>query len=179
MVRSQGLAMPIRVDAYITGGMASGVLARTGHLRDVLDSSPTLDLERTTWQALDGDPPRPAGAMSIPVDDLLVAVADDDPVIPVHATWHQIVLEIGPFRIHGELPTLPGFDPDRALTRPSGEFVLLRDVRIARVEDPGPPALIGRQAVVNRYNVERVRADIALGFFFPGAIAEDPEPASA
>ena len=28
---------------------------------------------------------------------------------------------------------------------------------------------IGQEALVNRYSVERVEADIMLGFFFPGA----------
>ena len=70
-----------------------------------------------------------AGSLAIPSDDVLVAVADDDPGIPVHAAWHHIELETGPYTIEGELATLPGFDPGRALTRPSGEFLLLRDVR--------------------------------------------------
>ena len=34
-----------------------------------------------------------------------------------------ISLVVGPYIVAGELPTLPGFDPGRALTRPSGEFV--------------------------------------------------------
>ena len=32
---------------------------------------------------------------------------------------------------------------------------------------------IGKQALVNRYSVERVEADIMLGFFFPGAAMPD------
>ena len=39
---------------------------------------------------------------------------------------------------------MPGFDPGRALTRPSGEFLLLRDVRLSIARTPGgrrsPPA---------------------------------------
>ena len=171
--------MPIRVDAYITGGMASGVLARAGHLRDILDSAPSLDLERATWQALTDPAPRPTGDISIAVDDVLVAVADDDPTIPVHASWHDIALEVGPYRLEGEMPTMPGFDPGRALTRPTGEFVLLRDVRLGLVDDPRPTTPIGHHALVNRYGVERVRADIMLGFFFPGAAVDGAEPAPA
>ena len=41
---------------------------------------------------------------------------------------------------------------------------------------------IGAHALVNRYGVERVEADLMLGFFFPGAAMDDlpdePEPAS-
>ena len=77
--------MPIRVDAYITGGMASGVLARAGHLREVLETDGSLVLERVTFHPLDGTAPRPAGEMAIPIDDVLIAVAEDDPTIPVHA----------------------------------------------------------------------------------------------
>ena len=167
--------MPIRVDAYITEGMASGVLARTGHLREVLEGSPSLELERVSWNGLGSTAPRPAGELSIPIDDVLVAVADDDPTIPVHASWHAIRLEIGPYRVEGELPTLPGYDPGRALTRPTGEFVLLRDVRLALRDDPGPGVTIGAHALINRYSVERITADIMLGFFFPGAVMDGIE----
>ena len=171
--------MPIRVDAYITGGVASGVLARAGHLREILDASPSLDLERVSWQGL-GDPAaRPSSDVSIAIDDVLIAVADDDPVIPVHATWHDIVLEIGPYRVLGEMPTMPGFDPGRALTRPTGEFVLLRDVRVGLIDGPGEPVPIAHHALVNRYGVERVSADLMLGFFFPGAAIDGAEPAPA
>jgi hypothetical protein len=64
---------------------------------------------------------------------------------------------------------MPGFDPGRALARPTGEFVLLRDVRIALGRDVDGPAVAQAAAVVNRYVVDRVTADLMLGFFFPGA----------
>ena len=104
---------------------------------------------------------------------MLVAVGDDDPGSPVHATWHRIRLEVGPYEVEGEMPTLPGFDPGRALTRPTGEFVLLKDVRIAprgggdAAVSGGAP--VGHHALVNRYGVESVACDLMLGFFFPGA----------
>ena len=65
------------------------------------------------------------------------------------------------------MPTLPGFDPGRALARPTGEFVLLRTSGVG-------PRRPGRRrhpaaALVNRYAVDRVAADLMLGFFFPGA----------
>ncbi len=111
-----------------------------------------------------------------PCDDILVAVADDDPTLPVHAVWHHVHLDAGPYVVEGELATMPGFDPGRALTRPSGEFVLLRDVRLSR---PGRPDVrrrrSGDHALVNRYAVERIRADLMLGFFFPGAETGAPD----
>ena len=37
------------------------------------------------------------------------------------------------------------------------------------VDDPDGPAAVQASALVNRYVVDRVAADIILGFFFPGA----------
>lgn len=175
----EGVAVPIQVDVYIAGGVASGLLTQAAHLRDVLEGQRTLELERVAWRGL-GDPaPRPVGTIPFPVDDILVAVARDDPSLPVHATWHAIRLEMGPYVVHGELPTLPGFDPGRALTRPSGEFVMLRDVGLALVAGTGEPTPIGSEALVNRYGVDRVTADLMLGFFFPGAEMDGLEASAA
>ena len=164
--------MPIRVDAYLAEGIARGVLARAGSLREVLEHDRVLTLERVQWQPLGGRA-TPSSGVSIPIDDVLVAVGDADAGTPVHATWHGIRLEVGPYVVEGEMPTLPGFDPGRALTRPTGEFVLLKDVRIAPRGTTDPPtsggAPVGAFALVNRYSVESVACDLMLGFFFPGA----------
>jgi hypothetical protein len=172
--------MPITVDAYMVGGVASGVLSRAGHLREILEQEGQLTLERVQWRPLDG-PPQPARDAIIAIDDILIAVTQDDDAIPVHAQWHAIRLELGPYVVEGEMPTMPGFDPGRALTRPSGEFVLLRDVRLGRrMANEAAPAntLIGHHALINRYVVETVAADLMLGFFFPGAamITSEPDP---
>jgi len=164
--------MAIRVDAYTSGGMASGTLARPGGLRDVLESDGSLALDGVAWQGLEDPAAQAAGSMSIPSDDVLIAVGDDDPGIPVHAAWHHIHLESGPYTVEGELATLPGFDPGRALTRPSGEFLLLRDIRLSVRARPEAGVALGDHALVNRYTVERVRADLMLGFFFPGAVVD-------
>ncbi len=108
----------------------------------------------------------PGTALSL--DDLCVAVAAPDTNIPGHMAWHSLILHTGPWRVLGDMPTMPGFDPGRALARPTGTFVLLRDVRIglpdrADAEDGHPFAWI------NRYVVERVEADLELTLFFPGA----------
>ncbi len=165
--------MAIRVDAYTTGGMASGTLARPGALRDALEDDRALRLDEAAWQGLDDLTSRPAGSLAIPSDDVLVAVADDDPGIPVHAAWHHVHLESGPYTVEGDLATLPGFDPGRALTRPSGEFLMLRDIRLSVRARPESGVAVGDHALVNRYAVERIRAELMLGFFFPGA-AVDP-----
>lgn len=157
-----------RVDAYMAGGIARGVLARAGSVREVLEHDGALTLERVQWQQLDGTL-GPTSGMSIPIDDVLIAASDEPPNTPVHASWHGIRLEVGPYLVEGEMATLPGFDPGRALTRPSGEFVQLRDVRIGRRGSSTEPVPVGHHALVNRYGVESVECDLMLGFFFPGA----------
>ena len=170
--------MPIQVDAYLSGGIATGTFARAGQLRDFLETSSELPLAEASWQALDGATPGPSGDVTIASDDCLIVVSDDDPFIAAHAAWHSIELEVGPYTVSGDLPTLPGFDPGRALTRPSGEFVMLRDVRLGLVAAP-ETTIECHHALVNRYGVDRVTADLMLGFFFPGAAMEDPPGAPA
>ena len=163
--------MPIKVHAYMAEGIASGVLARAGSLREVLEHEGVLRLDRVRWRPLDG-PPRPSTGVAVPIDDVLIATGGEKPSTPVHASWHGIRLEVGPYLVEGEIATLPGFDPGRALTRPSGEFVQLRDVRIGWRTGPGAsaePVPVGHDALVNRYGVESVACDLMLGFFFPGA----------
>ena len=164
--------MAIRVDAYTSGGMASGTLARPGALRDALEDGGALPLDGAAWQGLDDPAAKPAGSLSIPSDDVLIAVDDDDPGIPVHAAWHRIHIEAGPYTVEGEIPTLPGFDPGRALTRPSGEFLLIRDIRLSVSARPESGVATCDHALINRYTVDRIRADLQLGFFFPGAVVD-------
>jgi len=181
--------MPIKVDAYTVTGKASGTPARPGHLRDILEQLGELALQGVRWLPLGATQWQNAGDITIAIDDVLIAVTDGESSIPVHASWHALRIEVGPYVVEGELPTLPGYDPDRALARPNGEFVLLRDPRLGPL---GSQSLvpIGGEALVNRYGVERVEADIMLGFFFPGAALPDmvehgarppatPEPAGA
>jgi hypothetical protein len=161
--------MPIRVEIYGASGVAIGVVARAGRLREILESGVDLLIEQTAWHPLDGSPPRQSGSLTIAEDDILLAVADQLEDLPVHAQWHDISLDVGPYRVTGQMPTMPGFDPGRALARPTGEFVLLRDVRIALRGDADGPSVTQPSAFVNRYVVDRVAADLMLGFFFPGA----------
>ena len=161
--------MAINVEIYTSGGMASGILARSGSLRAALSAGERLEVEGATWQGLDDAYSRPAGTVDVSVDEVLFAVADDAPDAPVHAAWHHVVLESGPYTVEGDLATLPGFDPGRSLARPSGEFVLLRDVRLSLRDRPEAGMSVGDHALVNRYAVEAIRADLMLAFFFPGA----------
>lgn len=170
--------MAIRVDVYTIEGTTSGTMSRIGSLREALAAGQSLTLEATSWQALDDAAPRPAGTIVVPVDDILFAIADDEPEPPVHAAWHHVLLDSGPYTLEGELATMPGFDPGRSLARPTGEFVLLRDVRLSLRDRPEAGVSVGDHALVNRYAVEQIQADLMLGFFFPGAAiaakADDP-----
>ncbi len=166
--------MAIPIEAYTSEGALTGVVDVPARLRDLLETVEVVRISPIRGLAFDGrtfDAP----AEDVPVDMLLMVVPDDVDV-PVHAAWHDIRLTIGPYRIDGELPTMPGFDPDRALARPTGTFVLLRE---ATVTVPGEPDRIlashGR-LLVNRYDVETVEAALGLGFFFPGAHQELREP---
>ena len=144
--------MSIAVEAYTAGGIITGALATPLRLRDVLEEGQVI----------------PIGAGVAP-DDIL-AIVDNDPSIPVHASWHRITVEVGPYRIEGDFSTLPGFDPGRALTRPSGTFVHLRDAVVQLRDRPAAGSNSHAHLLVNRYSVESVDADIMLGFFFPGAV---------
>jgi hypothetical protein len=152
--------------------MASGDLARPGTLGEALTADGEIRVDHAAWQTLDDPTPRSAGSLIFATDDILFAVADDEPGIRVHATWHHVLLDAGPYVLEGELATMPGFDPGRSLTRPSGEFVLLRDVRLSIRDRPEAGVSTGDHALVNRYAVERIRADLMLGFFFPGAATD-------
>lgn len=173
--------MPIPIEAYTVGGVVRGVLARAGHLREVLEASELLEVERATFAPLASlDAPRPEGTLTLEQDELLLVVETEEPAVPVHALWHAVGVAAGPWLVEGDMPTMPGFDPGRALARPTGTYVLLRDPAIREVHAPDvvvarPPAVL-----VHRYAVERVEADLMLGFFFPGARLEvDPMRAGA
>ena len=165
--------MPVRVDAYTSAGMAAGWLHGMAHPRAALEGGTALELERVTWQALPGLAASATDALSLDPDEVIAVVDDDETALPVHAAWHAVDLLAGPYRIQGELPTMPGFDPSRALTRPSGEFVMLRDLRLEVIGRPELGTIAAGHGLVNRYAVERVEADIMLGFFFPGAKMAD------
>lgn len=161
--------MSIQVEIYGAAGVAIGHVAHDGPLRLVLEAGPGLVVEQATWHSLDGSTPQPRGSVAIAEDDILIAVTDANDEAPVHAQWHEVALDVGPYRVAGQMPTLPGFDPGRAITRPTGEFVLLRDVRIGLRAGAEDENLTRAAAFVNRYVVDRVAADLMLGFFFPGA----------
>lgn len=171
--------MPIPVEAYLDGGVVKGELARDGHLREALEQHPNVEIERASFLPNGGEA-TPAGSVTLEPDDVHLAAEPLDAVGPVHALWHPLHLVVGPYLVDGEMPTMPGFDPAKALARPTGTFVLLRDARVALVDDPETQLANHPALLVNRYTVERVEADLMLGFFFPGAeVAVDDTLAGA
>jgi hypothetical protein len=162
--------MAIPIEAYTAEGTLTGAIDVPGRLRDVLEAGGDLRVGDVSEVGLDG---RRAAAPSADIaPDALLLVVPAEVDVPHHAVWHPLILEVGPYLIEGELPTLPGFDPGRALARPTGTFVLLRDVDVRLVDDP--ERLLNRhdRLLVNRYEVLAVTAALMLGFFFPGARLE-------
>ena len=45
------------------------------------------------------------------------------PAVQVHMTWYSVTLDLGPYRVTGELATHPGFVPEQSLARPGSTFV--------------------------------------------------------
>jgi hypothetical protein len=161
--------MPNRIEAYTVTGVATGAIPHSGPVRELLEGASDVVVEGAQWLPLDGSGERAAGDLRLQVDDLLLVVSDEPDGVPVHAQWHSIELDAGPYRVFGEMPTMPGFDPGRALARPTGEFVVLRDARIMLIDQEDAGEAGSAQLLVNRYTVDRIAADLMLGFFFPGA----------
>lgn len=167
--------MSNQVEIYTAGGIAVGVVARVGHLREVLEAGGSLRVDDAAWHPIDESPSASSPSLDFPLDDIHVATAEEATDLPVHAQWHDITLDVGPYRVVGQMPTMPGFDPGRALARPTGEFMQIRDVTIGLLADDGT-GIDRPMALVNRYVVDRVEADLMLGFFFPGAVMISTKP---
>jgi hypothetical protein len=127
-----------------------------------------------SWYPLDGAKPARAPVSSVSQDDALVVVTPP-PELKVHLTSYRIALELGPYRVTGDLATHPGFDPEKSIARPSGGFIPLSDVMIELVGRPDAGVAERKHVHVNRYAVERVTAPIMLGHFFPGAQMESKQ----
>jgi hypothetical protein len=161
--------MSDRFQAYTAAGLLQATLYEDARLADLIGHQSSLAVMAGVIAPLDGGTPERHGPASYDVDDLLLVVAPEDISAPVHAAWNPVVLISQPYRIVAELPTLPGFDPGRALARPSGPFVLVGRVQVGLAAAPEGGAQEHAFAWVNRYAVEKVEAAIELFFFFPGA----------
>ena len=162
--------MTLELDAYTTQGRLRATLLHEGRLVDALEAGLPLRVRSARLAPLAGARLEEAAEATLDPDDLLVTVATADLVVPGHQAWHPLRLRVGPWAVEGSLPTMPGFDPARALARPTGTFVLLGEVVVRQADAPDEASLDRYPyAFVNRYGVEAVEADLELGFFFPGA----------
>ena len=163
--------MPIRFEAYTSEGVRRGIATGDARLGDLIELQRELEVTQGHIAPLDGSPPivDPPAGVRVATDDLFVVVAPADTPVIVHPAWHDVVLVCGPYLVTGRMPTMPGFDPARALARPTGSFVLLDHVKLALVAWPDGGSIEHGLAWINRYVVERVESDLELGFFFPGA----------
>ena len=80
--------MPIRVEAYTAGGVATGVVARSGPLREALDGAGDLLIERSRWLPLDGSGERPGGDVNLQTDDLRHSYSRNG---ILRLSWHGFV----------------------------------------------------------------------------------------
>ncbi len=160
--------------AGVLAGLTSGVpLTNSGP-----DLTSALRVQDARWYPLDGGRAEHRNVSHVPPDDILVIVTPP-PDLMVHMTWFAVTLDVGPYRVSGELATHPGFDPTRALARPGSIFVPLRDARIELVDERGAGTADRDHVHVNRYAVERVTSSLMLGHFFPGARLLTPETVAA
>lgn len=167
-----------QVEAFTAQGVMRGAMSDPpAHGVDVDvggdAAPPPIAIERATWHPLEGGAVERRGSVRLVTDDVLILWSDGQD-LPIHASWHDVELELGPYAISGALPTMPGFDPGRALARPGGAFVLLRDARVTLLGNPEGGRVERGHALVNRYGVERVSAAIDLGYYFPGAAFSTP-----
>ena len=120
------------VEIFTPTGVLSGLTGDVGLTTDAAHLAADVRVREGKWFPLDGGRAEQRRESQVAPDDVLVLVATH-PEIMVHMTWHSVTLELGPYRVTGELATQPGFDPERALVRPGGTFVPLRDARIELV----------------------------------------------
>jgi len=157
-----------QLEIFTPNGIYTGVTPRLPLVGDGPTLDEPLSLEGARWYPNDGTPPAHHGAVSIPADDILVVVLPE-PELKVHANWYPLMVDCGPYRVAGRFETQPGFDPDRALTRPSGGFVPLREVVVELRTQADAGAAERAYVQVNRFAVERVVSPLSLALYFPGA----------
>jgi hypothetical protein len=170
--------MSEQLEVFTADAVMTGTWPGDPDLHDVLESSGTLRLRTPTWTPHE-EPGAAAPPDGLAVDDVIAVVGDSDSRLSIHANWHDVVIDAGPYRITAQLPVLPGFDPGRALARPGSTFLLLRDAKLELLGRPEAGELERAFVLVNRYAVDRVASDLVLGFFFPAAHFETLEGVAA
>ena len=156
------------VEIFTPTGVLAGTTARVPLSNDGPDLSLPIALGDARWYPFDGGEPSRPGTAQVAPDDILLIVTPA-PELTIHLAWFPLDLDVGPYLVSGSLPTHPGFDPERALARPSGPFIPLRAVTIELAGRADTTRAERGYVHVNRYAVDRVASALMLGFFFPGA----------
>jgi hypothetical protein len=163
------------VEIFTPTGVLAGLTAGVPLSTSGPDLTTALEVREARWFPLyGGNRAEPRRETQVAPDDILVLVAAQ-PAVLVHMTWYTVTLDLGPYRVTGELATHPGFHPEQSLARPGSTFVPLREARIELVDEAGAGAADRAYVHVNRYAVERVVSSLMLGHFFPGASLLTPE----
>jgi len=163
-----------KVEIFTPTGVLSGLTAGVPLSTTGPDLTTAIRVREGSWFPLDGGPAQQRRESQVAPDDILVMVAAQ-PALLVHMNWFSVTLDLGPYRVTGELATHPGFIPEQSLARPGSTFVPLRDARIELVDQAGSGAADRAHVHVNRYAVERVVSSLMLGHYFPGANLLTPE----
>lgn len=166
------------VEVFTPTGVLAGATAGVPLSHGGPDLTSALEVRDGRWFPLDGSPPSDQRHLQVAPDDILIIATPPESIL-VHMTWFSVTLDLGPYRVAGELATHPGFDPERALARPSGIYVPLREARIELVDESGAGTADRAHVHVNRYAVERVVSTLMLGHYFPGAQLFTPATVAA
>ena len=166
------------IEIFAPTGVLAGETERVPLTNAGPDLTGPLAVDEGRWYPLDGSSPSRPGSTSVAPDDILLIVTPE-PELKVHMAWYAVMLEVGPYRVSGQLATHPGFDPGRSIARPTSTFVALSEATI-EVLDHAVAGIVERPYLhVNRYAVERATSSLMLGHFFPGALLVTQEAASA
>jgi len=166
------------VEIFTPTGVLSGLTAGVPLSLEGPDLTAALRVREGSWFPLDGGTAEQQSESQVAPDDILILVAKHAELL-VHMTWYAVTLDLGPYRVTGELATHPGFVPEQSLARPGSTFVPLRDARIELIDQAGAGAADRTHVHVNRYAVERVVSSLMLGHYFPGAQLLTPETVTA
>ncbi|HEY4226770.1 MAG TPA: hypothetical protein VGM49_00395 [Candidatus Limnocylindrales bacterium] len=156
------------VEIFTPVGVLAGTTSQVPLTNDGPNLASPLPVLDARWYPLDGSRASHRGTETVQPDDILLIVTPELD-LRIHMAWYSVALEVGPYRVSGRLATLPGFDPARAIARPSGSFVALSDVTIEVVRQNVASSAARPHVHVNRYAVDRVTSSLMLGHFFPGA----------
>lgn len=174
--------MPAPLEAFLADIYIAGSFEGTpAELHQLLDAGSVVELRDMSFLRLAdferGKPDRLAAGTVVPDEVFLVATTEDPDVPTIHHVKHTVEVWLGPYQVAGEMALLPGFDPGRALMRPTTAFVVLRDAQVRITTPSGTVDQAYEHLLVNRYAVERVSSEIELSFWFPGA-EQEPTPAA-